>query len=208
MGWWPGRGKQFRFWPLERAVFARDRGFFYGQGERIPRPLGACRKAGFVCAWAGQWSASVKFFRRQVSDDPQATFPAQRTRVAVERSGALGFGARLAGLLGDVEGRTDLLDALGATTVGEKAEVTDAHEALGQDMKEEAAQELLAREGHDFVAVVVAVVLVVELHLIVVEAKDPCVGQGDAVAVARQILHYRVGVGKTGLGVDHPVAGP
>ena len=42
-----------------------------------------------------QWSASLIAFRRQVSDDPQATLPAQRTRVAVERRLVLAIGDRL-----------------------------------------------------------------------------------------------------------------
>ena len=64
-----------------------------------------------------QWSTSVKAFRRQVSDNPQPALAAKGTGVAVERNGTLGFGARLAGLLGNIEGRTDLLDALGAAAV-------------------------------------------------------------------------------------------
>ena len=98
------------------------------RNECLPRPLGACQEVGIGCGLGVvrfQSSASVKAFRRQVSGDPQATLPAQRTGVAVERSGALGFGARLAGLLGDLEGRTDLLDALGGAAVGEQAEGTD-----------------------------------------------------------------------------------
>ena len=37
----------------------------------------------------------------------------------------------------------ELLDS-----IGKKAEVTDAHEAIGEHMEEEAANELLGIEGH------------------------------------------------------------
>lgn len=157
-----------RFGRFVRAIFARDRGFSYGPGERTPRPLGVCQKAGFVYALGlvrRQWSAFVKVFRRQVSGDPQATLPAQRTRVAVERGGAFGIGGGLRRLLRAVDRRPDLLDARGAAAVGEKAEMANTHEALGQDMKEKAADKLLPCEGQNFVATAVAVVLVVELHL-------------------------------------------
>jgi hypothetical protein len=36
----------------------------------------------------------------------------------------------------------------GAPSVGQKAEVADADEALGKHVEEEAAQELLDRQGH------------------------------------------------------------
>ena len=35
-------------------------------------------------------------------------------------------------------------------SVGEKAEVTDAHEAIGQDMEQKAADKLLGIERHRF----------------------------------------------------------
>jgi hypothetical protein len=42
-------------------------------------------------------------------------------------------------------------------------------------MRQEAADEFFARQGQDLVAVAVAVVLVIELHLIFVEAEEACV---------------------------------
>jgi len=60
------------------------------------------------------------------------------------------------GLLRDVYGGAGLLDALGAAAIGQKAKVPNAHEALGQDVEQEAAEQLFAREGQDLVAVAVA----------------------------------------------------
>ncbi len=199
MGRWPVPGRQFGFGPLESAVFVRIVGFSYAQGERIPRPLGACRKAGFVCAWAGQWSASVKAFRRQVGCDPQAILPAQRTGVAVERGGVPGIGGCPGQLLGETDRRSDFDKACGAAAVGEKTEMADTHEAQGQDVEQEAADELLAREGQVLVAVTVAVVLIVERTR---AAQNTALGQGDAVAVAGQVIHHCLGVGETGLGAQ------
>ena len=43
----------------------------------------------------------------------------------------------------------------GAPSVGEEAEVADADEAPGEQVKEEATQELIARDGHHFLPIVV-----------------------------------------------------
>jgi len=56
--------------------------------------------------------------------------------------------------------------------------VTDAVEALGQDVNEEAADELVGRERHDLVAIgsLYPIVLVFEADTIVVERDQPAVG--------------------------------
>lgn len=100
-----------------------------GRGERDPRPLEACRKAGVWSddgAVRGQSSASLQAFRCQVGDDPEPALSAQRAGIAVERHGALGLGGCLRRRLRDVDRRTDLGAARGAAAVGEKAAVADA----------------------------------------------------------------------------------
>ena len=74
------------------------------------------------------------------------------------------------------------LEVARAHAVGEEAEVADADEALGQDVQQIAAQELVSLEVHDLLAVAVAIVLGREPHPLVVEAKDASLGDGDAVA--------------------------
>ena len=43
----------------------------------------------------------------------------------------------------------------GAASVGEEAEVADAYEALREQVKQEATQKLIARDGHRFLPIVV-----------------------------------------------------
>ena len=43
----------------------------------------------------------------------------------------------------------------GAHSIGEEAEVADADEALGEQVKQETLQELIARESHQFLPIVV-----------------------------------------------------
>jgi hypothetical protein len=44
----------------------------------------------------------------------------------------------------------------GAPAVGEEAEVADADEALGEQVKKEATEKLVARDGHHFLLIVVS----------------------------------------------------
>ena len=43
----------------------------------------------------------------------------------------------------------------GAPSVGEEAEVADADEALGEQVKKEATEKLIARDSHHFLLIVV-----------------------------------------------------
>ena len=51
----------------------------------------------------------------------------------------------------------------GPATIGEQAEVADAHEAVGHDVLQEAADELRGRQGHDLHPVAVGVVVLRDL---------------------------------------------
>src|SRR5271166_2755870 len=86
-------------------------------------------------------------------------------------------------------------DVVGAGGSGEQAVVADAVEAFGQDVGEEATDELVRAERHDLLAraAVGAVVLVPEGDALLVERDQPAVGDGDAVGVARQIGEHCLG---------------
>jgi hypothetical protein len=77
-------------------------------------------------------------------------------------------------------------------------------EAFGQDVDEEAADELTGGKRHSLVsrAAVGAVILVPEGDAIFVERDQPAVGDGDAVGVARQIGEHRLGAAERGLCLD------
>ena len=89
-------------------------------------------------------------------------------------------------------------DVVGAGGLGEQAVVADAVEALGQDVDEEAADELFCCEPHHFVAIGAfePIVLVFEADTVVVERDQPAVGDGDAVGVAGQISNTASGPAK------------
>src|ERR1700722_7397779 len=79
--------------------------------------------------------------------------------------------------------------------IGEQAIVSDAVEAVRQNVDEEAADELVGGERHRLVAgaAVGTIILVPEGDAVLVEGDEPAVGDGDAVGIARQISEHRLG---------------
>lgn len=86
-----------------------------------------------------------------------------------------------------IEQLTRAGDVVGAAAIGEETIVADAMESGGQDVDEEAANELVDGEGHHLGAFASfgAVVLPLEGDASVVDRDEPTVGDGDAVRVAR-----------------------
>ena len=104
------------------------------------------------------------------------------------------------------EQSTGACDVVGAGGLGEQTVVADAVEALGQDVDEEAADELICCERHHLVAIGAfdPIVLVLEADTVFVERDQPAVGDGDAMGVAGQISQYRFGSGEGPFAVDVP----
>ena len=120
---------------------------------------------------------------------------------------------RVVGVVANVLGRVDteqcpgLGEVLGACTVGKETVVTNAVEAVGQDVDEEASDELLSVERHGFVSVFLfgAVVFPAEGDVVFVEGDETGVGDGDAVGVSREVGEDCAGSGEGGTGIDDPL---
>ena len=84
--------------------------------------------------------------------------------------------------------------------------MTDAVEPVGQDMDQEAADELVGVERHQLVAGIGlgAVILPFESHAFAVEGDQPAIGNSDPVRVAGQVSEHRLGSAKRPFGIDHP----
>ena len=93
----------------------------------------------------------------------------------------------------------------GTPSVGEEAKVADANKAFGEQVQQETAQELIAREGHDFLLIVVGGVTPAEGDLAVGQCDQAMVGDGDAVGIAAEILQHVLGSTEGWFGVDDPV---
>src|ERR1700677_3639873 len=75
-----------------------------------------------------------------------------------------------------------------SVAIAEEAVVADTVEAVGQYVEQKAANELIGRQGHSFLLVVIAIVLVAELHLTIFNIQQAVVGDGDAVSVASHVV--------------------
>ena len=89
--------------------------------------------------------------------------------------------------------------------MGQKAEVADAHAAGGQHVEQEAAQELLDRQGHQPLLVAVRGVSPAESDLVALEGYQAVIGDRHAVGVAAEITESVLGTPEGRLAIDHPV---
>src|SRR5262249_15093861 len=106
------------------------------------------------------------------------------------------------------EQRADTRDVVGAGWADQQAVVTDAMEALRQDMHQEAADELVGIGRHDPMSLptLAAVILPLEGDAFVIERNQAAVGDGDAMGVAREIAQDFRGSAEWTFAVDHPLA--
>jgi len=89
--------------------------------------------------------------------------------------------------------------------VGQKSEMADAHEALGQHVQKEPPQELTGRKGH-LLFLTVCVVSPKEGDVAVGDLHDAVIGDGHAVSVTGQIAQHLFGASERRLRVNHPLA--
>jgi hypothetical protein len=92
--------------------------------------------------------------------------------------------------------------------IGEESEVTNAMEAVGQGVEQEAPDELVGLQTHGLYGAVVAIVLPGEADMVVVAGLDAAVGDGDAMGVAAEIGENLRGSAEGLLGVDDPIDAP
>ena len=71
-------------------------------------------------------------------------------------------------------------------------------------MEQKSPDELVRREGHGFLLIVVTVVSPFKFYLAIFDVDDPMVRNGHAVGVAADIVHHLLRPGERWLGVDDP----
>jgi hypothetical protein len=108
---------------------------------------------------------------------------------------------------GDVEERTATLQAGSPPAVGEEAEVADADQPLGQNVDEEASQELIGAEGHNLLLAARGVVRPTEGDSILLERNEAMVGDSDAVGITSQVVENMLRSPEGWLGIDDPLLG-
>ena len=137
--------------------------------------------------------------------DDDHTAAAMRARVR-ERLPWIGVARLLGRRRSQIQELTHGLDGLGAIGAGEQAVVADAVETLGEDVAEEAADELadIERDGRVAAGSLDPIVLDLECNASLVERDQAAVRDGDTVGIARQIGEHRLGAGQRTFGIDEP----
>jgi hypothetical protein len=143
-------------------------------------------------------------------DAPECGFSAAGAEACVLGQQIEGVPHVPVGLRYPLAGRVDLAECeaaadqeAGPTSMGQEPIVTDADEALGEDVEEEAPTELAEGKGEG-PGSLATVVLVAKGDGLVIDGHEPMVRDGDAVSVAGQILEHMFGRFEGGLGIDHP----
>lgn len=93
----------------------------------------------------------------------------------------------------------------GPLAVGKKAKMPDADEALRERVQEKAPQELVGRQAHESLFVLVRGIAPAKGNLAIRERDQSAIGYGDAVSVSAKIPHDVFGPAKRALAVDDPV---
>jgi len=88
--------------------------------------------------------------------------------------------------------------------VAKDAVMPDAHESIGNNVKQEAADELMDRDCHLFLFVVVSVISPREGDPVVLKGQDAIVGDGDPVGVVPEIPDYSLWPCKGRFDIDDP----
>ena len=146
--------------------------------------------------------------REGLDDNHAAAAAAARTRQHagfVSGCGLGGLGRFRAGR--DGEQLACPCDVGGAIAVGEQSVVADAVQALGQHVRQEAANELVGwqRDGVIAARSLDPVILPLERDAGLVGSDQPAIGDGDAVGVARQVGEHGLRPGERLLGIDDPL---
>ena len=89
--------------------------------------------------------------------------------------------------------------------IAEQAVIANAMKPLGQDMQEEAADELIGGEGHVFLSIVVAIVFPSEADPAVVDVTQAIVGNGDAMGISPDVFEDLLRSCEGRLGKDDPL---
>jgi len=109
------------------------------------------------------------------------------------------------GRLGDIERSADLGKLCASMEVGQEPEMTDATEAIGQHVHEEATNELGRIERHHTGLAARAVVLPAEADAAIGAVEETSVGDGDAMSVPAEIVEDDLRSSEGALGIDDPL---
>ena len=89
--------------------------------------------------------------------------------------------------------------------VSQEAEVTDAHEAIGQDVEQEAADEFVGIKDDGLFSIPIFSISVTQGDLAVLDLEDAVIGESDTVGVAAEVIENGVRRAEGLFRVDDPI---
>ncbi len=89
--------------------------------------------------------------------------------------------------------------------MGEKTEVTDAHEAGRQQVEQKPAQELLYGECHEALLVAVRGVSPTECDLVIGQGNEAVVGDGHSMGIAAEVMENVLRATEGPFAIDAPI---
>ena len=89
--------------------------------------------------------------------------------------------------------------------VSQKAKVTDAHETIGQDVEQEAADKLLGLQSHGLFSIPVSSISIAQGDFSVFDLENTVVGERHPVGVAAEIIEHGLWRAEGLFRIDDPV---
>jgi len=85
--------------------------------------------------------------------------------------------------------------------------MADAMEAFGEDVDQEATDELTGGQGHGFIAFITlgTIVLPFERNTVLIVGHEPTVGDGRAMGVSGEVFEDGLGSSEGAFGIHHPI---
>ena len=89
--------------------------------------------------------------------------------------------------------------------ITKKAEISDALKTRWKNMQQETPDELVRRERHRLLLVMVLIILPAKADPAFLHIEQTVIGNGDSVCVAADVVQHLLGPGERTLGVDYPL---
>src|ERR1700730_11059460 len=198
-----GESDKCRFGNLEASVRSPRRAIdvFRGCANHRSQSHDVSQRNGGVGAWRRREAGKMRSMLRMGPPQSGQTWLASTASLSTGSGDEEAF----SGLASSSPSRARHKAIFLAVTIRHESEIADAVEAVGQGMKQKAADELVWLQPHDLFGAVLTVILPGEGDVIVVESFDAAVGDGDAMGVAAEIGENLGGSAERLLGIDHPV---
>lgn len=83
--------------------------------------------------------------------------------------------------------------------------MANADQALGQNVHQEPAQELIRGDRHDLLLAAVRIIFPAKRHSIILDGNQSMVGDGDPMCITTEVVQNMVGTTEGRFGVNDPV---